>query len=204
MNHLLAIEYKAVIDGKTKTITETFLVEATGLGEVEKIIAEIFKTRIRNAQWHTLTQLRTLDDVIFHSGTARSKHEADPFYQVKAKFFDSKYEAYVPAEHADQAMECFLAFYPSIEPKYITLVKATNILGFWDPTSELWQGDFRNRSEILYDNGWRNFDRNQTELELSTQPKEGPTPPGSGTKAKGKGGSNQFPTGNGRNRKQAA
>ncbi|ARK09059.1 DUF4494 family protein [Fibrella sp. ES10-3-2-2] len=171
MHHLLVIEYRKIVEGKIKKPKEKFLVEAISLGEIEKIVAEIFKTRLKDPQWHSVTQLRALDNVIFHSGTLRSEFEADHFYQVKAKFFDTNYEYYVPAEHADQAIQRVLEFYPSLERKYITLVKATDILGVWDPNSMLWQGDFHNRQELLYDNDQRNYDRNQTEIEgTQTQP----------------------------------
>lgn len=170
MYHLLTIEYHKYADGKAKSVREQFLCEAVSLSDLETQIHTLFVTRLRNPWWHTVTQQRTLTDVIFHPGTTRNEFTADPFYQVKAVFFGEKQEYYVPAADPDEAIRRVLDYVSSLERKNLSLIKVTDVLGVWHPTNILWQGDFHNRGDLLYENGQCNYDRNQMEIDCMAVP----------------------------------
>ncbi len=171
MTHLLVIEYRKFVEGKVKKPKESFLVESVGLTELEVIINKIFTTRVKDPHWHTLTQLRTLSDVIYEPGTMPDKLTADPFYYCKIKFLGELTEVYVPAESPAQAINRVLNYFPMLsnDARFITHIKESEVLGYWDPLSEQWQTDFNNRSEMLYDMGQGNYDRNQLEVEGTTE-----------------------------------
>ncbi|GAB3881420.1 DUF4494 family protein [Spirosoma agri] len=167
------IKYSALVDGEAKALTEIYLHEAINYGEVETQCPEILKTRIKTFDEDTIANIGKIKfaEVIFHPMA-----EDDAFWQVKVTVFDEKKRSWaclVPALDyiaAGQRVSDYLK--GSLLPYEIADVKKSDILAVWHPKNELWQGDWYNRMERLYDEGKREVGHNQLDIDFDSKADE--------------------------------
>ncbi|MBO0947554.1 DUF4494 family protein [Fibrella forsythiae] len=156
------IKYTALIEGKSKVVSEPYLFEGVNYGEVEKNCYEALRTRIKGPDVDTIAK-SSLGEPVFYAGTREDSFEADPFWRVGIETGE-KYVYLVPAKDAEEAISRALKFHGYGERKSVFDIKRTDILGVWHPKNELWQGDWWNRMELLLEQKKCSWDINQTSL----------------------------------------
>lgn len=157
------VKYETVVEGRTKTITESYLHEAVNFGEVEKHCYENLKTRIKHPNVDAIAKAN-VGEVVFYAGTSDSSYVADAFYRVAITWSDDKSAFLVPAKDAEQAIERALKAHGVAQVGDVKEVSRTDILAVWHPHNELWRGDWWNRMELLAELGKKSWDIDQTEI----------------------------------------
>ena len=149
------IVYFCLVDGVAKEVKEHYLHDAITYGEVEASCPTQFIQRIPGMTTEHIDNLgkqSSIHEVLFHPLA-----DEDHFWLIRVKFLDEKpYKLgyLLPAVGEVQASQRVRdAIGMSLIPYEITDLKATDILAVWRPHSTLWQGDWHNRMDRLYDEG---------------------------------------------------
>ncbi|QHV96323.1 DUF4494 family protein [Spirosoma endbachense] len=162
------IKYSALVDGEAKPQNETYLHEAINYGEVETQCPDILKTRIKTFDEDTVDTIGKIKfaEVIFHP-----MQEEDAFWQVKVTVFDEKKRAWTclvaALDYIEAGQRVCDYLKGSLLPYEIADVKKSDILAVWHPKNELWQGDWWNRMERMYDEGKKEVGHNQLDIDFN-------------------------------------
>lgn len=170
MEHFKAtLTYNARIDGEVKTLKENYLHYGVSYTDVEAQIAEVYKSRMKRHDTTNIGKIKFTK--IFHFPIQVS----DKFWAVTVKVHGvdkSWKESYLLAAKDDQEAgnRVRMELRGFQVPFEVTLVKVTDIMGYWVPLNPIWEMDWKDRMERAYDAGYYEDSVENNQMDIPFEP----------------------------------